>query len=183
MEHEPKQETELERIHLADYRKLDVSLNEWLHTPETLPEEFFQELKILEHTLTLREVIEIIQEKLLKIFGGKLVKPETFAESRFTSLPELFEKHIWTCGSKANLFGTALRQLGIPVRFVHAWTRGQSKKSSNRHAWLDVWDPHASDWIEIDPGERSLQVNSEFERLKVYHDWHELKSDWEAGDY
>jgi len=71
-----------------------------------------------------------------------MVKKDTaksLSDSRFTSLKEMIERGMISCGYLRKIFGTALRKFGIPVKFIHGIFEEQKnlpKESEDRHAWV-----------------------------------------------
>ncbi len=93
----------------------------------------------------------------------------------------MIERGMVSCGALTNIFGSVLRKLGVPARFVHGIEGGQ--RGENRHAWLEIYNPLGKDWFEIDPTQQDFGMKLSARRIKVYHNWSELKKDYGEGKF
>lgn len=174
----------LKSISLSDYRSVDRGMDEWIEG-ETLPPQLQE--AFIEHDphISLFDELLVIRKKLFEIYGEKRTKAQSFEESRFSSLSEILEKGLTSCGALTNVFGNILRYLGVPVKFIHGVDEYSKKnaRGNDRHAWLEIYDPRSQEWMECDPTKKDFLVTPGSERWKVYHNWHELKVDYEKGNF
>ncbi len=173
----------LKEIKLSDYERerLEGDVAEWLRAQE-IPGVLWDRIKQQNSELTVKKLLENIRDELLSIYGKKRDKAKSFADSRFTPLPEMIDRGMVSCGSMANIFGNVLRKLGIPTKFIHGKLERQ-KEAGDRHSWLEIYNPHNGTWIEIDSTGKNFEMAPDALRYKIYHDWQELKEDFDKGDY
>ena len=183
MEKEPKIEklNILNNIKISDYQKLENGTAEWAEAQE-IPSILWDKVKQQNPELTIKELLENIRGELFSIYGKKQDKAKSFADSRFTSLPEMINRGMTSCGAMVNIFGNVLRKLGIPTKFIHGKLEHQ-KEVGDRHSWLEIYNPISGTWIEVDPTRDNFEMLPETLRLKVYHNWQELKEDFDKGEY
>lgn len=179
----------LAKIKISDYSKSAKQLNEWTENKETIPENIWNAVKEAKNEKNLYEIILVIKKELLSFFGETRDTAKSFKDSRFTSLKEMINRHMTTCGSTTKIIGSILRKFGIPTKFIHG-ILGSQKKSffrrvllKNRHAWLSVYDPNTKKWVEFDLTQENLDLYPDAEKIKEYHDWDELKTDYKNGNF
>lgn len=155
----------------------------WLSLTEEVPDILWLKIKDLSPEMSLKMILEKIKKELFLIYDGKKDKGISFSDSRFTPISEMIERGMVSCGAMSNIFGVVLRKYGIAVRFIHGILSGQDHEGTHRHAWLEIYNPTSDSWIEIDPTTRNFEKRDDAIRRKVYHDWLELKPDYEKGQY
>jgi len=171
---EHKRET-IETITLAEYKNLPSETREWLMTNENVPKGMCDALKGLDDSAKLKDVlIEIRRVRAEVTQNRKPVSPTSFEDSRFTSFEDILKRNLDSCGVRTRVFGTTLRELGIPVRFVDGKHDGDERTTD--HAWLDIYSPKDGSWIECDPGEKDFILSDKNKRERIFHDWDELKT-------
>jgi len=156
---------------------------EWLSSDEDVPDILWEKVKDLSLGLPLGDFLKKIDKELILIYGDKRDKAKSFGDSRFTSISEMLERGMVSCGAMTKIFSAVLRKFGIAVRLVHGILSGQDPKLTHRHSWLDIYDPISNSWFEIDPTVRDFKKRSDAIRRKVYHNWLELKLDYDKGEY
>ncbi len=182
MEKEPKIEKDLlSEIRLSDYGKIEGCNSEWIETQE-IPDIIWTKVSKINSELTLRELFCNIRKELFDVYGEKRDKAKSFADSRFTSLPEMVERGMVSCGALVNIFGNILRKLGVSTKFIHGKLESQ-EGADYRHSWLEIYDPRCQTWIEVDPTKKDFEMASDTQRYKEYHNWQELKEDYDKGKY
>ncbi|MEK7637854.1 MAG: transglutaminase domain-containing protein [Patescibacteria group bacterium] len=184
MENEPKfekPEAALERMKLSDYENLGTDFEEWLGTQE-IPEIFWARIVHSNSASTVRELLDVTQEALSDMHRRRKEHPVSFAESRFTPVAEMIERGMVSCGAIATIFGNVLRKLGIPTKFVHGKLESQKEKN-HRHPWLEIYNPLDESWVEVDATRDEFKLPPGAQPIKRYHDWLELKEDFDKGDY
>jgi len=179
----------LKEVNPLGYSNLDKVFNEWLEIKEDLPEEFWEKLKDINKENNLNLILLRIKQELFSFYGDKRDKAKSFKDSRFTSLKDMIDRGMVTCGSMTKIFATVLRKFGIPTKMVHGILESQKKsfiKSvllKNRHAWLEIYNPETKDWISIDPTRNDFSLYPDAIKIKEYHDWSELKGDYDKGNF
>lgn len=170
---EEKQET-LATLRLSEYQNLSPELKEWLHRNEEVPPVMWEQLADLEPNLTLMEVLQKIRSAFATACGDKKSRPASFEESRFTPFTEIIERGLNSCGVRARVYGTTLRKLGVPVKFIDGkHTEGDETYD---HAWLGIYAPSANRWLESDPGTETFEHDPRNQRERIFHDWDELRA-------
>lgn len=176
-EKESKPPVTLDTITLDTYQDIPQEIREWLTMNEDVPPVMWEKLKDLDPRLSLRQVLERIKGVFSEACGEKSSRPDGFEESRFTSFAEIIKRGLNSCGVRVRVYGTTLRKLGIPVRFID----GTHTEGSDvyEHAWLAIYVPSVQKWLESDPGLRSFGQDPHNHRERVFHDWEELKARYE----
>jgi len=175
----------LKRIRPGDYFNFD-EFEQYSKNRESLPNKFWEKIESANEEENMMELLLKIREGLFDLYGEERNNAESFSESRFISLEEMINKKLVSCGSFAKIFGTALREFKIPVKFVHDIFEDQKKlpkELENRHAWLKIYDQKNKEWLAIDPTEDSFELRSNAEEIKEYIDWDELKEDYSEGNF
>jgi hypothetical protein len=179
----------LENIKPLEYRNINIEkFKEYLEIKEDLPKEFWEKIKnSMQEEKNLYQVFLRARETLDNLYGEKKDRGKSLSDSRFTSLNEMIERGMLSCGSYAKIFGTALRKFGIPVKFIHGILEEQKnlpKASENRHAWLEFYNPQDKNWVPIDFTEGSLEPRPTATKIKEYTNWdEEFKKDYEKGNF
>jgi len=172
----------LEEVRILDYRvELNKEIKNWIISQEEIPNYFWGKLKDVSSQTTFRELLNKVRKELYAIYGRKRDKARSFTDSRFTPLSKMLERGMISCGALTNIFGTVLRKFGIPVKFIHGRLKHQT--GEDRHAWLEVYNPLKKKWFEIDPTYPDFKMKPDAKRIKVYHDWEELKKDYDEGNF
>lgn len=179
--HEIK-ENILFQIKISDFTEKTEGLEEWLSNNQGIPESL-SEFKTIPSDTTLGGFLKKAKDKLFSLYGDKRDHAKSFADSRFTSIDEMIERGMVSCGAMTLIFGTLLREVGIPVKFVHGGPLGEGGGKDSRHSWLEIYDPLRNDWFEIDPTDTNFKMRPGAKRINVYHDWSELRKDYEAGNF
>lgn len=183
MEKIPEEKDILSNIKLSDFSgKLENRVEEWIHSQEKLPEVLAKQLRDVDNSTNIRELLKKIRKELKTIYGDKKDTAKSFADSRFTPIEEMIERGMVSCGASTHIFGTTLRSFGVPVRYVHSDALGE-RGVDNRHSWLDIYDPSTGKWVETDPTRPKFDIHPNAKRIKEYHDWSELKPDYEKEDF
>lgn len=156
---------------------------EWLILTEDVPDVFWEQIKDIPLDIPFEDFLEKIRRELFNLYGPKRDQASSFSDSRFTPLSEMIERGMISCGALSSIFSAVLRKFGIPVKLVHGILKSQDEKKSNRHSWLEVFNPKSNSWLEIDPTVRDFKRRSDAMRRKVYHNWLELKPDYDMGEY
>ena len=179
----------LENIKPLEYRNINIEkFKEYLEIKEDLPKEFWEKIKkTMQEEKNLYQVFLRARETLDNLYGEKKDRGKSLSDSRFTSLNEMIERGMISCGSYAKIFGTVLRKFGIPVKFIHGILEEQKnlpKASENRHAWLEFYNPQDKNWVPIDFTEGSLEPRPTATKIKEYTNWdEEFKKDYEKGNF
>lgn len=173
---------EIRQLKTSDYANITEDISEWVDMREELPAYFWKKIKDTDTHVHLKEFWRRVKEELYKIYGEKRDKAKSFADSRFTPLKEMVERGMVSCGALTHIFGTVFRKFGVPVKYVHGRLDGQEGEE-DRHAWLEIYDPKNKSWFEADPGHPEFGMYPEARRVKVYHDWFDLKRDYEKGEF
>lgn len=176
-EFEIKSKDILENVSLADYRDLDdEAILEWLKNSEELPAHFWEKMKTLSGEDNINKLMDNIRYTLYhEIYNDEYTKPNSLEESRFTSLNEILEKKLASCGATSKVMTAVLRKFGVPVKLVHGQLKDPHGEGS--HAWISVYQPKEKQWVEKDVTDKVFELNNEFSAAKFYHDWDELKQD------
>lgn len=173
----------LHNVLMSEYQTIGIECAEWVDRSEELPPVFLENIqkKITDKT-SIRELLDIIRNELFTMYGDRRNSAASFADSRFTPLSQMIECGLTSCGAKTAIMGAALLTLGIPVQFVHGIdVRGEG--SDARHSWLNVYNPNNYSWIGVDVGEKDFEIKKTSSPLKIYHDWQELKTDYDKNEY
>ena len=135
--------------------------------------------------LSLEEFLKKARDALFSLYGQKRDKAKSFADSRFTPIDQMVERGMVSCGSLTNIFGAILRGIGVPVKFIHgdSITKVKDAEKTSRHSWLEIYDPLHNSWIEADPTHPTFGMWPEAKRIREYHDWLELKRDYDDGNF
>jgi len=180
----------LTEIKSSDYLQMEDGFSEWLKTNEDLPFEFWEKVKNINEEKNLNLMLLRIKQELFSLYGEKRDNAKSFKDSRFTSLKEMLERKMATCGSVTKIIGIVLRKFGIPTKFIHGILRSQRKSFikrvllKNRHAWLEIYNIKTKEWLPIDVTRNDFSLYPDVEKIKEYHDWDELKeSDYKKGNY
>ena len=178
-----EKESWIDKIKLSDYQKLNKSVKSWIDTNLEIPDHLWRRIRDVQSQLTIGELLKKIDKELIVVYGDKRDKAKSFADSRFTPLDKMIERGMISCGAMTNIFGTALRKLGIPVKFVHGILEKQ--EGEFRHSWLEIYNPYENNWFEVDPtkSNTNFKVPEKAHRIKIYHDWQELRGDYDKGEY
>ncbi len=164
----------LDTITLVDYQNIPPEAQEWLHRNEDVPEVIWEKIKDLHSNITLVELLRKIRGAFEASRQGRDRQgPDSFEASRFTSFEEVIARGWDSCGIRARVFGTTLRKIGIPVKFIDGKRVGLEETTD--HAWLEIYSPKRHTWIECDPGEGDFTQSAQNKRERVFHDWDELK--------
>lgn len=177
---------EIDSITIENYQDvLPDGIAEWLKFHESYPRDFWSYIVPVSPKITLHEFLKKIRKTLKVIYSGKQDTASSFADSRFTPIGEMIERGMITCGALVNIYGTTLRKMGIPVRYIHGRSERFSKRKDDRHAWLDIYNPINRHYFECDPGHPGfgMWADPTLKRIKVYHNWLELKEDYEKGNF
>jgi hypothetical protein len=165
----------IETITLAEYQNLPPEIKEWLQMNEEVPEIIWKKLCDLDPSITLLEALEKIREAFSEAMDHKKPSsPTSFEDSRFSTFHEIIARKLNSCGIRARVYGTVLRRLGVPVRFVDGKYEGQEQTTD--HAWLDIYSPNEKAWLECDPGDFHFKNDTKNRRERIFHDWDELKA-------
>jgi len=187
--YQKKLKSVLENIKPLEYQNINIEkFKEYLEIKEDLPKEFWEKIKnSMQEEKNLCQVFLRTRETLDNLYGEKKDRGKSLSDSRFTSLNEMIERGMISCGSYAKIFGTALRKFGIPVKFIHGILEEQKnlpKESENRHAWLEFYNPQDKNWVPIDFTEGSLKPRPTAIKIKEYTNWdEEFKKDYEKGNF
>ena len=165
----------IETIKLSEYKNLPPDVRKWLQMNEDVPNEIWERLSEYEPGITVKDALQNIRKAFDKVCQNtKLSKPSSFEESRFTSFEDIVKQNMRSCGIHTRVYGTTLRKMGVPVRFVDGKRVGDVETTD--HAWLDIYSPKSGEWIECDPGERDFDNSVMNKRERIFHDWDELKA-------
>lgn len=179
-------ETRLRAIRLSDFTgPEDPGLSEWKQPREDLPADFLSKLGDVSTDTDLYSLLERI-DRVVSPAPGAGDKASSFKDSRFTPLADMISRRMVSCGAMALIFAETLRRFGVPVKLVHAKMISPDAGPSHRHAWIRIYDPSSSDWLDIDPtdsGGRFRINTSKHKEVGTYHSWSELRPDYERGDY
>jgi len=179
----------LENIKPSEYQNINIEkFKEYLEIKEDLPKEFWEKIEnSIQEEKNLYQVFLRAKETLDNLYGEKKDRGKSLSDSRFTSLKEMIERGMISCGSYAKIFGTTLRKFGIPVKFIHGILEEQKnlpKEWENRHAWLEFYNPQDKNWVPIDFTEGSLEPQPTVIKIKEYTNWdEEFKKDYEKGNF
>ena len=182
-------EEKLIEIKSSDYSNLEEGLNEWLEIKQDIPKEFWEKIKDINKENNLNLILLRIKQELFSFYGDKRDKAKSFKDSRFTPLSEMLNRRMATCGSTTKIIGTVLRKFGIPTKMIHGILESQKKSFmkrvllKNRHAWLEIYNPRTKEWLPVDITRNDFNLYKDAEKIKEYHDWEELKVDYEKGDF
>lgn len=171
----------LEGAQLADYEGLAEEYGEWLKGEE-LPGDFSDRLGELDKDTPITGVLHSIREVLADYGNKKPVAAASFEESRFTSASEVIQRNIHSCGALARVYGSSLRHLGVPVQYVHG-RMSTIDEPDHRHGWINVLNSQDRRWVSVDPTAKYFELSPDADEIKIYHDWDELKEDYEKGEY
>ncbi|OHB25554.1 MAG: hypothetical protein A2542_00890 [Parcubacteria group bacterium RIFOXYD2_FULL_52_8] len=155
----------------------------WIETDLTVPASLLKRAEA-QGTQNWEQLLACIDEEIMRLYGSKRDTAKSFLDSRFTPIRDIFERGMVSCGALVQVFGTVLRKLGVPARFVHGILPGQT--GENRHAWLEVYDAASQKWLEFDSTQnhRHFAVPEGAKRIKVYREWGtELRNDYDAGAF
>jgi len=150
---------------------------------------FWDTVKDINREQNLNVILLQIKQKLFSLYGDKQDTAKSFKDSRFTPLMEMIQRGMVTCGSVTKIIGTVLRKFGVPTKFVHG-ILGSQKKSfirrvlfKERHAWLEIYISKTNEWLPIDLTRKDFSLYPDAEKIKEYHDWGELKIDYNKGNF
>jgi len=176
-------------IKLSDYLNIKQGFDEWLEIKEDLPDMFWNKIKDINREQNLNLILVQIKQELFSLYGDKRDIAKSFKDSRFTSLVDMIQRGMVTCGSSTKIIGTTLRKFGVPTKFVHG-ILGSQKKSfikrvllKERHAWIEIYIPKTNKWFPLDLTRKDLTLYPDAEKIKEYHDWIELKVDHDNGNF
>jgi len=172
----------LQEIKLFDYERTKEDTEEWL-VGQDIPDILWDRVKGVNPELTLGELLGKIKKELFDIYDTKRDHAKSFADSRFSSLSEMIERGMVSCGALANIFGNVLRKFKIPTKFVHGRYSYQTLEKENRHSWLEIYNPLDGAWVKIDPTKNDFKVLPETIQLRAYHNWQELREDYNKRDF
>ncbi len=179
----------LENIKPSEYQNINIEkFKEYLEIKEDLTKEFWEKIEnSMQEEENLYQVFLRTRETLDNLYGEKKDTAKSLSDSRFTSLKEMIERGMISCGSYAKIFGTALRKFGIPVKFIHGIFEEQKNLPillEDRHAWLEFYNPQDKNWVPIDFTEGSLEPRPTAIKIKEYTNWdEEFKKDYENGNF
>lgn len=177
------EKTLLFQIKISDFNEKAEELRQWLSSSEQLPVKLQEIIRESSREISLEEFLKGAKKKLFNSYGDKRDKAKSFADSRFTPIDQMVERGMVSCGAMTNIFGTLLREMGVPVRFVHGSFLKEDKNKESRHSWLEIYNPLSNVWFEIDPTHPEFGMRPESKRIRVYHDWAEMKKDYDRGDF
>lgn len=189
----PQQEIEklemkelLRGIRIGDYAHLeDPGVGEWQQPREDMPDDFWAKFKDLSSETHMFELLSHIDRELYdperNHHGAK-----SFQDSRFTSLAEMIDRKVVSCGAKSKIFSEILRRFHVPVQLVHLTPIDDPDNPMHKHSWIRILNPATKGWITIDPTRTRFRYGLEegiYQESGIYHSWTELKSDFERGKY
>lgn len=169
----------LNSIKISEYETDPDIFKKWRTVGEPLPDYFWQKFQNFPKHETLFQLLTKIRKELHNLYGSKRDLGSSLGDSRFTSLPQMLERGMVSCGALTAIVGTTLRQFNIPVKFVHGKLEGSGP--NDRHAWLKIYNPHQKKWITIDPGTKEFNILPTARQWKIYFDWHEFEKDYDKG--
>lgn len=173
----------LDKIKPSDYRGLGTSFGRWTRKKK-VPAYFWKKFSTVTPDVSVGKLLKKINNELVTAYAKKKKRPaKTFADSRFTPLPEMLRRGMFSCGALAKIYATVLRNFGIPVKMIHGRIRGQ--RGESRHAWLKIYNPKNKRWIAVDPTQhkRGLKTIPTARQLKIYASWDELEKDYEKDKF
>ncbi|MFH1170370.1 MAG: transglutaminase domain-containing protein [Candidatus Vogelbacteria bacterium] len=173
----------IRKVKISDYLgNQSRNLQVWSRS-EKVPKYFWNRFKDITPEITIGELLTRIDKELRKIYGKKKDLAQSFADSRFTPLPNMLKRGMVSCGALSIIFATILRKFGIPVKLVHGRLNGQ--RGENRHAWLKLYNSRDKKWCAIDPTQwhRNFAIKPSARQIKIYADWKELRKDYDKGKF
>jgi len=101
--------------------------------------------------------------------SGKIYRPKSILESRFTPAKVAFKVNMSSCGSQVNIITEMLRHIGYDVKKVHG-----STPQSRDHAWLRMRENAYSSWKDFDPTQKDCLITPEHKEIAICNEWIEL---------
>lgn len=163
---------------------IEKNLEEWLGESQSLPEDLWQEIN---HRVSqgddVLEKIKTIRDILFQFYGKERGQAKNFEDSRFTAIDQMIQRGMISCGAMTNIFTVVLRKLGMPVKMIHGYMKSQDLAKGSRHSWIEIYDKDTGCWKSFDPTQKDFLVAADAVKTREYHNWEELKLDFEKGDY
>ena len=127
---------------------------------------------LAKQNLSTSEVVKQISGYLNDYFqsSGKIYKPKSLMESRFTPPEIAFEIKMKSCGSTVNIAVEMLRHIGYKVKKIHG-----SVPESPDHAWIKINDEGT--WHEYDLMRRGNKISEDHKKTSECDDWEDIKED------
>lgn len=162
----------LRDIEMKDYIGINSPyLRRWCRS-ERVPHYFLKKFRRIRGDTNLFSLLLQIRKKLFTMYGKERDYGRSFFDSRFTPLARLLERRMASCGALVVIFGTVLRNFGVPVKFVHG--RLLDTHMEDRHAWLKLYDPLHSRWVPIDPTKIDFALPQQAMELQECFDWYDM---------
>lgn len=118
------------QIKLSEYNKdFPEDIKKWIGNPE-IPKKLKENLKKLPDHVSLFDLLMRIRKKLQETYGFKKSSrnAKSFEESRFSSIEEMLNNKLHSCGSVTAIYGNAIRSRNIPVKLIHGKLPDQKMK-------------------------------------------------------
>ena len=150
MENEQKRESSLDQIRVSDFRIVKPEFEAWTSRDQELPAPLLDFVESLPVSTDLESLFHLLDSELKRFRGDKRDAAVSFADSRFTSISEMLERGMVSCGALTKMYAGVLSKLGVPVKLVHAVPLVVTNHE-DRHAWIEVPNPAKGTWVEVDP--------------------------------
>lgn len=172
-------------IRLSEYAALGEELSEWLAVREPVPAVLNNRLSefTIEPDIDVQSFLTTVRNALFSLYGKHRDKARSFADSRFTHIDEMVRRGMVSCGALTKIIGTVLREHGVPVKYIHGEALKKDGSAESRHSWLAIFDPVTGAWKEVDPTQQDFGMYPEAVAIRAYHDWDELRPDYDAGRF
>ncbi|HLC69857.1 MAG: hypothetical protein A2840_02060 [Candidatus Buchananbacteria bacterium RIFCSPHIGHO2_01_FULL_47_11b] len=94
-----------------------------------------------------------------------------FKKSRFISVKDVLAKRQRSCGSRATVVASVLRNLGIPTKLIHGF---YIKDNPNmKHAWNEVFMKNK--WVPFDSTRKDFKIGKYHIKKEAWVDWGDLE--------
>lgn len=159
------------------YGKENMKMDEYLQfgkytkdCPKWLPDRVKSIKKSeVEHDYIIK-ILEVIREEF-NPERHETTYTNDFKKSRFISVKDVLEKRQRSCGSRATVVASVLRNLNIPTKLVDGL---YIKDNPNmRHAWNEVLIN--DEWLPFDITKRGFEIGEYHIRKGEYVDWSEME--------
>jgi len=129
--------------------------------------------KVKKNVRNLRKEMDVVKRTLaiLRAIQNNGVSAKSFEESRFSSIEEVLNKKLISCGAMTNLTAAALRSLDIPTRCVHGLLL--TKDGWSLHSWVEIYFKNFG-FAPFDITSRDFKVREGHIKLATCTDWTDL---------
>jgi len=139
------------------------------------PEWLIEKAKEVEKVIVDEEYIK----KILRIIAAEfdpdkyeIYKSSDIRESRLITASRIIEKHQSTCGSRATVVASVLRNLGVPTKLIHG--RYIEDNPEMRHAWNEVLLDNGK-WVPFDIFGKKRGIGEYHKKEFEVVDWEEIE--------